>query len=384
MIIETCPYRLAKLLPLLAEFDQGMISYEKATHRMRRLHALILDHVAITKSAALEDVEIFRAQPQVSALVPVTIFLVQTHTPPRAAARITDVQRRIRVALAIAAGTLTRQQICAKFSVTPRFIDYTRREMRTKAGQRRIFDATGPGRTGILTSEHIAVLNEIFRSNTDGHLTAAKAKTLLCRRFPELATVSISTIRRAAKLHCRQRWRRSDVRPPPVRTRDHQEKKTEFARIKLGLDRLGASFIYIDEYSMYASDIKPYAWKTQGEQGALIVPHRGKALKMIAAVSESKLVHLQVLEDKVKAEHFVAFMEELAAIAEVDPSIDNRTLIYFADGAPIHTAKVVHEHVRKAGLRMLINVAYTPEFNPAEAFIAAHKVCIRRRLATHR
>ena len=169
-----------------------------------------------------------------------------------------------------------------------------------------------------------------------------------------------------------------------MRTRDHQEKKTEFARIKLGLDRLGASFIYIDEYSMYASDIKPYAWKTQGEQGALIVPHRGKALKMIAAVSESKLVHLQVLEDKVKAEHFVAFMEELAAIAEVDPSIDNRTLIYFADGAPIHTAKVVHEHVRKAGLRMLINVAYTPEFNPAEAFIAAHKVCIRRRLATHR
>lgn len=203
MLIQSNPYQLCRLLPLLAEFDQGMISYEKATPRMRRLHALILDHVAITKTAALEDVEIVRAQPQVSALVPVTISFVQTHTRPKAAARITDVQKRIRVALAIAAGTLTRQQICAKLSVTPRFVDYTKQEMRTKAGQRRIFDAKGPGRSGVLTSEHIAALNEIFRSNTDGHLTAAKAKTLLCRRFPELATVSISTIRRAAKLHCR-------------------------------------------------------------------------------------------------------------------------------------------------------------------------------------
>ena len=288
------------------------------------------------------------------------------------------------MALALAKGTLSRAQIAAKHGVTLVYVDYTRQHLQTKAGQERIFDPLGRGRRPKLSDDHIAALTQLLDSDRSGRITAAQAKGLLIQQYPELATVAIATISVAIKKRCHRRWVRSDTRPPPVLTAGHREKRVMFARLMLGLYTFPLDFVYIDEYSMKADDVKPYSWKRAGEQHALIVPHAGRSYGMMAAVTKMGLVHLKVRTETNKARDFIAFLSELKQLLSASQKHDMSRLILYADGARIHTAKDVDDYCAAENLRLIINISYTPEFNPAEAFILHHKMRIRAQLLNRR
>ena len=81
---------------------------------------------------------------------------------------------------------------------------------------------------------------------------------------------------------------------------------------------------------------------------------------------------------------FIKFMEATWAFFTVKRRVDPNKIIFFADQSPLHIAKDTRQAMKVLGVRLLMNVSYSPEFNMAELFIRMHKGKIRALLGLSR
>ena len=114
-----------------------------------------------------------------------------------------------------------------------------------------------------------------------------------------------------------------------------------------------------------------YTWSPRGTKNRLRVPTRWGSqgrLNLIGALAwgkEKRTLHFELVEESVKSEHVVAFIDELARNAPPE-----RLTVVVLDNASFHTAASVKE--RRPGweeknvlLRYL--PPYAPHLNPIEA-----------------
>ena len=59
-------------------------------------------------------------------------------------------------------------------------------------------------------------------------------------------------------------------------------------------------------------------------------------------------------------------------------------IIFYLDGATIHTSKVNQAFYKQQSIKVLLAKSHTPELNPAEHFIKHHKQRIRATISVQR
>ena len=67
-----------------------------------------------------------------------------------------------------------------------------------------------------------------------------------------------------------------------------------------------------------------------------------------------------------------------------DENIKAEDVIILTDGAPYHRARKATSKMAELKMRVLFNMAYCPEFNPAEQFIKVHKALLTKRIRAGR
>ena len=90
------------------------------------------------------------------------------------------------------------------------------------------------------------------------------------------------------------------------------------------------------------------------------------SFSLIAALSQTKVVSLQVIEGGVDSVLFENFLYETVVAIRKDQALSQKKIILFMDNAVIHKHQHVQESIRKLKVNVLFNAQYSPWLNPIE------------------
>ena len=131
------------------------------------------------------------------------------------------------------------------------------------------------------------------------------------------------------------------------------------------------TLLYLDEVGFSLALPVSYTWSKRGLKNRLRVPMRWGShgrLNLIGALAwgkERRTLHFELVEQSVKSEHVVAFIDALA-----ENAVGNQLTVVVLDNARFHTSTQVKEkrslwEDRGVFLRYL--PPYAPHLNPIEA-----------------
>lgn len=120
----------------------------------------------------------------------------------------------------------------------------------------------------------------------------ADIKSHLETEHKELVSIKRETIRRKLKKLLHYSYRKVSTRGLPVLTKDHMLLRKHFAKFLLLGKEAGLVFVFIDEYSMNETAVKPYNWAKIDEVAYVVVPHRNPSHGQIACIWEQGLLFL--------------------------------------------------------------------------------------------
>ena len=140
--------------------------------------------------------------------------------------------------------------------------------------------------------------------------------------------------------------------------------------------------IYIDEYAVNDTTTRKYTWAPKGRPHFVTGPYNMKSLSVIVAISPRGIEGLQVFESTINTAAFNHFLCSLFRVVAHQCLHRSEKVFYFMDNAPCHKAKATLKHFEDAKQLGITNTPYTPEFNPAEYFINAHKQRMKTILST--
>ena len=139
--------------------------------------------------------------------------------------------------------------------------------------------------------------------------------------------------------------------------------------------------IYIDEYAVNDSTTRKYTWAPKGKSSFVTGPSNMKTLSVIGAISPRGIEGLQVFNGTINTVAFNHFLNSLFRVVAHQCLHRGEKVFYFMDNAPCHKAKATNKHFEDAQQLGFTNTPYTPQFNPAEFFINAHKQHIKALLS---
>lgn len=141
-----------------------------------------------------------------------------------------------------------------------------------------------------------------------------------------------------------QRWRQQD-----------------YPKIKAQARACGAQIYFGDEAGVRSDYHAGTTWGARGRTPIVSSTGARFGFNLISAVSARGLLRFMVVEGKVGAKTFIAFLKRLMLGA-------TQPIFLIVDGHPSHKAKLVAEYIESLGgkLRLYFLPGYSPELNPDE------------------
>jgi transposase len=152
-------------------------------------------------------------------------------------------------------------------------------------------------------------------------------------------------------------WRAHQQRPEDVA----RWMETEYPAIKQEAKRLKATIFFGDEAGVRSDHHAGTTWAKRGQTPVVSSTGARFSLNMMSAVSAQGEFRFMVVDGRVGADQFIAFIKRLLLGA-------NGMIFLIVDGHPAHKAKKVATFVKsvKAQFRLYFLPPYSPELNPTE------------------
>ena len=140
--------------------------------------------------------------------------------------------------------------------------------------------------------------------------------------------------------------------------------KTKFIKntkiVKRLVDNCGNKFTAIDETSIYLGTAKNYGWSKKGTR-AIVKSNfnRKNKYSLCQAISNDGIIAQKIIKNSFNTVKFNDFV-----INDVIPNMTNKAILM--DGCSIHKSKILDEKLKEKNITKIINVPYSPQFNPIE------------------
>ena len=124
--------------------------------------------------------------------------------------------------------------------------------------------------------------------------TLPKIQNSVRLNFPQKKTPSTKVIPELLKKKLDFTWRRLDPRTKSRSYDEHLQLKTSMAHVLLGLTKLNAEVVFVDEFRISNYTHKNYGWQKSGTHTGLPLAGYQQSYNCIAAVTEKRLVHFWI------------------------------------------------------------------------------------------
>ena len=219
--------------------------------------------------------------------------------------------------------------IWAKFKITRenlrqlfRWTDYC--ETLKKNEARRL----AAGKRRKLKEEHKAHLEDIMDKKLGSHITIQSLKNDIISAYPELGTVSRSTIRRSITKDLSYRYKKAVSRPKVKFTHDKIRSYFESASLLWNLDQNKIEVIFIDEFSINTRSFQFYGWAKRGKKPYLKRTDSGFMMSFIVAVSKIRIYGIQGTTGTSTSDTIIEFVKELWTERNRDELLQSSLLFY--------------------------------------------------------
>lgn len=189
--------------------------------------------------------------------------------------------------------------------------------------------------------------------------TLKDARNDLLSRYPDIGTLSVSTLQRAiaskGTFTLKRVHRDLLARNSAATKRKRQIWCAEWLS-QLVIDKA----IYIDESGFNLATARQYGWSEQGSRAIATRPSQGANLTLILAVSvEKQVIAHQERFGSTDSAAFEAFVRHLLSKLDTPHQI-------VMDNASIHKSIEIKQAIKDAGHTLIFQPPYTPEFNLCE------------------
>jgi transposase len=152
--------------------------------------------------------------------------------------------------------------------------------------------------------------------------------------------------------------------------------KKAVKNIKKDIDKCNNDFTAIDETAVYLGSANNYGWSKKGDRCKINSSfNKSNKYSLCQAISKKSFIASEMIKGSYNTKKFNMFIED-----KVIPNMDNNVL--FMDGCTIHKSKELSEKLKENNIIQLINVPYSPQFNPIEYTFNTLKFRIKKENVT--
>ena len=124
---------------------------------------------------------------------------------------------------------------------------------------------------------------------------------------------------------------------------EHSEYRKQICEALLALDALGVDIVFVDEFKVSHYTHAAYNWTKSGTYPGLPLAGFQRSFSCIAAVTKDSLLKISLAQTNNNSRTFCEFMVELLGEIRAAKKLDSRRLVFFMDGAKIHTSRMTAE-----------------------------------------
>ena len=198
----------------------------------------------------------------------------------------------------------------------------------------------------------------------------------LIAAYPEITTVSDSTIRRALKEFYFSFKRVTQV-PERRNSADVIEARYAYAMTYTGLIPERRRIVFIDQMGVQVNSRAKYGHSVKGTKAHKSVPAiRSRTYSVCAAMMEDSLYFFEIQNVAYNSEHYSGFLVQLFNHLANDQIIGAHLIM---DNVPFHHTHDVRNLVIAHGHNIVFLPPYSPFMNPIEELFHQWKSCVRRR-----
>ena len=198
----------------------------------------------------------------------------------------------------------------------------------------------------------------------------------LMAAYPEITTVSDSTIKRALK-EFHFSFKQVTQVPERRNNPDVIEGRYSYAMTNTGLIPERQRIVFIDQMGLQVTSRAKYGHSVKGTKAHKSVPAiRSRTYSVCAAMMEDSLYFFQIQNVAYNSEHYIGFLVQLFNHFAID-NITGAHLIM--DNVPFHHTHDVRNLATAHGHNIIFLPPYSPFMNPIEELFHQWKSCVRRR-----
>lgn len=214
------------------------------------------------------------------------------------------------------------------------------------------------GRPKVLSPRDERQILRVLKKNRRTSVGQLKAKSNVA--------ASDSTIKRFLS---KNNIRRKKMKGQPRLSKDHKERRLQFAKEHQTWDEEWTTVIFSDEkkWNLDGPDGFKYYWasKIMSEMNFSRRQNAGGGIMVWGAISAKGKLPLIIMDGKFNASRYIKMLDE-ACLFEEGTRLCGENFVFQQDNAPIHTAKATMDYFHAMGIAVLPWPARSPDINPIE------------------
>ena len=220
-----------------------------------------------------------------------------------------------------------------------------------------------------LNEEQIYWIKTYLENSENKRVIVRQIKIALEKRFPEIGTISSSTIRRVLKRKLWHTYKKLNKRHAASVSQSSAQKFLESYMTLKTLEESGWELIYFDGFGYDPRKQQFYGWWRKGSKGYVKVYDDPINMTFIVTVSKLHLYGVMSISGTWNSDCIVHFLKMVCYWRNSKPEVAKNKFLFVADNASVHTSSEIVNFVSKSGLRLLTIAPYSPALNPSEVVI---------------
>ena len=236
----------------------------------------------------------------------------------------------------------------------------------------------------ILNEEQVGWLKDYLAEKKNKRVVVKQIKAALESKFPEIGTISPSTIGRTLKSRLWYTYKKLNKQNSASISQQNIQRFIESSMILEALEENGWELIYFDGFGYDPRRQQFYGWCCKGSKGFVKVHDDPINMTFIVAVSKLYLYGVMSIAGTSTSSCIIHFIKSVCKMREAKQGISGTKFIFVADNASVHIASDVEKFVMKYGLRLLTIAPYSPALNPSKYVINCIKSKLRQTQSQNR
>ena len=229
----------------------------------------------------------------------------------------------------------------------------------------------------ILDDDQISWLKDYLNFKRNKRVTAEQIRMDLELKFPEIGSISASTVRRILKRRLWYSYKKLNRRTAVSNSQANVQKFVMSSAILKTLEDDGWELIYFDGFGYDPRKQQFYGWCEKGSKGYIQVYDDPINMTFIVSVSRLHFYGVMSISGTSTSDFVIHFLRSVCLSRNAKPGMSHKKFLFVADNASIHTSSDVENFIERTGLRLLTIAPYSPALNPSEYVINWIKAKLR-------